>query len=148
MCSGARQIGTGTETDRHVRVDVDAERFGESGDVTDDLHGETFTATVTHPGTRRVYASMIETVTSVGAALSARSWGASAVGLDNATSFLRGTREGRLRATARPISLGRRTQLWEAIVADSEGRAVATGRVRLLCLEAGATVAGQTVRVV
>ncbi|HNK39509.1 MAG TPA: hypothetical protein PLN09_16370, partial [Microthrixaceae bacterium] len=54
MCAGARQIGTGTETDRHVRVDVDAERFGESGDVADDLHGETFAATVTHPGIRRV----------------------------------------------------------------------------------------------
>lgn len=95
-----------------------------------------------------VYASMIETVTSVGAALDARSRGASAVGLDNATSFLHGTREGRLRATARPLSRGRRTQLWEATVTDSEARVVATGRVRLLCLEAGAAVAGQTVRVV
>ena len=95
-----------------------------------------------------VYVSMVETVTSVGAALDARTHGASAVGLDNSTSFLHAVREGRLRATARPLSRGRRTQLWEAVITDGGERTVAVGRVRLLCLEPGAAAAGETVRVV
>ena len=95
-----------------------------------------------------VYASMVETVTSGGAALDARTHGASAVGLDNSTSFLHAVREGRLRATARPLSRGRRTQLWEAVITDGGERTVAVGRVRLLCLEPGVAAAGETVRVV
>ena len=50
-----------------------------------------------------------------------------------------------LRASARPITRGRRTQLWEAVVTDADGRTVATGRVRLLALEPEATVAGESV---
>ncbi len=60
-----------------------------------------------------------------------------AVGLENHTSFLRAVREGKLTATARPVVRGRRTQVWEAEVRDDEDRLVATGRVRLLCLEQG-----------
>src|ERR1700694_4214624 len=65
-----------------------------------------------------VYAGLIETVTSVGAALSAMKWGRSVVGLENHTSFLHATREGLLLATARPITRGRRTQVWEATITD------------------------------
>jgi uncharacterized protein (TIGR00369 family) len=92
-----------------------------------------------------VYAGMIETVASVGAAVHALSLGRSVVGLENHTSFLHAVREGRLRATARPLTLGRRTHVWEATVADATSRVVATGRVRLLCLEEGAWLAGRTV---
>jgi 1,4-dihydroxy-2-naphthoyl-CoA hydrolase len=92
-----------------------------------------------------VYAGAIETVASVGAAIYALGQGRSVVGLENHTSFLHAVREGRLRATARPLALGRRTHVWEATVADSAGRVVATGRVRLLCLEPGAWLAGQAV---
>lgn len=42
---------------------------------------------------------------------------------------------------------GRRTQIWEATVTDAEGRAIAAGRVRFLALEAGASLAGETVKV-
>ena len=92
-----------------------------------------------------VYAGMIETVASVGAGIHALSQGRSVVGLENHTSFLHAVREGRLRATARPLTTGRRTHVWEASVADATSRLVATGRVRLLCLEPGAWLAGQTV---
>ena len=92
-----------------------------------------------------VHAGVIETVASVGAALDARSRGQSIVGLENQTSFIRAVREGTLRATARPITRGRRTQVWEATVTDPEGRTVATGRVRLLALESDVAVAGETV---
>ena len=94
-----------------------------------------------------VYASMIETVTSVGAALDAMKRGYAAVGLDNSTSFLHAARGGTLRATARPLSTGKRTQLWEATVTDGEGRTLASGRVRLLCLEPGAKAGGETVAI-
>src|SRR6476646_2991065 len=94
-----------------------------------------------------VLSGMIETVASVGAALAAMPRGQSVVGLENSTSFLTAVREGKLRATARPLNRGRRTQVWEATVADGEGRTVASGRVRLLALEAGASLAGETVKV-
>lgn len=94
-----------------------------------------------------VHAGVIETIASVGAALDAQSRGQSIVGLENHTSFIRAVREGTLRATAKPITRGRRTQVWEATVTDPDGRIVATGRVRLLALEADAAVAGETVAV-
>jgi uncharacterized protein (TIGR00369 family) len=83
-----------------------------------------------------VYCSAIETACSIGASLSAQSRDATmaAVGLENHTSFIRAVREGRLRATARPITRGRRTQVWEAEVRDEQDRVAATGRVRLLCV--------------
>jgi uncharacterized protein (TIGR00369 family) len=81
----------------------------------------------------------------VGAALHAITEGRSVVGLENSTSFIRAVREGRLRATATPLTRGRRSQVWEGTVTDAEGRLVAKGRVRLLCLEPDVAVAGQKV---
>lgn len=94
-----------------------------------------------------VHSGLIETIASVGAALAAMPRGHSVVGLENHTSFLRAVREGVLRATARPLTRGRRTQVWEATVTDGEGHAVATGRVRFLALEASAALAGEKVMV-
>jgi 1,4-dihydroxy-2-naphthoyl-CoA hydrolase len=93
-----------------------------------------------------VHAGVIETVASVGAGINAAARGQSVVGLENHTSFIRATREGILRATARPITRGRRTQVWEATVVDGTGHIVATGRVRLMCLDADVPLAGQTVQ--
>jgi len=94
-----------------------------------------------------VHSGLIEAITSVGAALAALSRSQSVVGLENHTSFLNAVREGKLLATARPLMRGRRTQVWEATVTDTEGRSVASGRVRFLALEAGASLAGETVKV-
>jgi uncharacterized protein (TIGR00369 family) len=94
-----------------------------------------------------VYAGIIETLCSVGAALVAMPRGQSVVGLENHTSFLRAVREGRLRCTARPLTRGRKSQVWEAAVHDEQGRLVATGRVRLLCLDEQAQLAGEKVEV-
>lgn len=92
-----------------------------------------------------VYAGMIESLCSTGAAL--RVWGENktAVGLENNTSFLKAVRSGRLRGTARPLVLGKRSHVWEASIHDDQGRLVATGRVRLMVLEPGAAVAGKEV---
>ena len=94
-----------------------------------------------------VHSGLIETVTSVGAALAALPRNQSVVGLENHSSFLNAVREGKLRATARPLMRGRRTQVWEATVTDAEGRTVASGRVRFLALEAGSSLAGEKVMV-
>lgn len=90
-----------------------------------------------------VYCGMVETVCSVGAHVHASKLGLMVVGVDNQTSFLRATRSGTLRASARPLAVGRRTQLWEASVHDEKNRLVATGRVRLICLPPEQNLAGQ-----
>lgn len=94
-----------------------------------------------------VHAGVIETLASTGAAISAGERGQSVVGLENNTSFIRAVRGGKLRATAKPITRGRRTQVWEGTIVDEADRVVATGRVRLLCLDAGAELGGETVKV-
>ena len=94
-----------------------------------------------------VHAGIIETVCSVGASIDARTSGRTVVGLENSTTFLRAVRAGSLRVTAHPLTRGRRTQVWEATVADENARPLATGRVRLLCLEPDAEIAGRRVAV-
>jgi len=94
-----------------------------------------------------VHAGIIESVASIGAALDALPEGRSVVGLENHTSFLRAVREGTLRAVAKPLTRGRRTQVWEGSVYDAEGRLAATGRVRLLVLEPDSRIAGERVDV-
>ncbi len=92
-----------------------------------------------------VYAGMIETLCSTGAALNIFAENKNAVGLENSTSFLRAVRSGRLRCAARPLVLGKRSHVWEAEVRDDQDRLIATGRVRLLVLEPGAEVSGEVV---
>ena len=93
-----------------------------------------------------VYAGMIETLCSTGAALTV--WGEkkTTVGLENNTSFLKAVRGGRLRCTARPRFLGKRSHVWDADIHDDQGHLVASGRVRLMVLEPGVEVAGREVR--
>lgn len=93
-----------------------------------------------------VHCGAIEAVCSTGAALDAMARGQSVVGVENHTSFVRAVREGRITVRATPVTRGRRSQLWEATARDGEGRIVATGRVRLLCLEAGSELAGEKVK--
>jgi uncharacterized protein (TIGR00369 family) len=81
-----------------------------------------------------VHAGVIETLASVGAALVALPRGQRVVGLENNTSFIRAVRAGKLRGTARPVTRGRTSQVWEAWIRDEAGKLVAQGRVRLLCV--------------
>jgi 1,4-dihydroxy-2-naphthoyl-CoA hydrolase len=92
-----------------------------------------------------VHCSAVESVCSAGAAVDGMARGLSVVGLENHTTFVRAVRAGRLRIRATPITRGRRTQVWEATVRDEQDRVVATGRVRLLCLEPDADLAGEKV---
>jgi uncharacterized protein (TIGR00369 family) len=92
-----------------------------------------------------VLAGMVETLCSVGAAISVIEEDKSTVGLENSTSFLRAVRSGTLKGTARPVRMGRRTQVWAAEIRDDRERLIASGRLRLLVLEAGAEAAGREV---
>jgi uncharacterized protein (TIGR00369 family) len=94
-----------------------------------------------------VHSGMIETLASAGAAMVAAARGQTVVGLENSTSFVRAVRGGKLRVRAVPITRGRRTQVWEGTVTNEEGRIVATGRVRLICLDAGAALDGEQVEI-
>ncbi len=82
-----------------------------------------------------VHCGVIETLASIGAAVVALPRGQRVVGLENGTSFVRAVRSGKLTGTARPVTRGRTTQVWEAWIRDREGNLVAQGRVRLLCLD-------------
>ena len=94
-----------------------------------------------------VHCGIVETVCSTGAAMDALPRGQSVVGMENHTSFVRAVRQGRIRVTATPLQRGRRAQLWEAISRDEQGRIVSTGRVRLICLDAGSELAGERLAV-
>jgi len=92
-----------------------------------------------------VHAGAIETLASVGATLVAAPRGQAVVGLENHTTFVRAARSGRMRIVATPVTRGRTTQVWEATVRDAQERILATGRVRLLCVEATSQLAGGSV---
>jgi len=98
---------------------------------------------VVHGG---VHSGVIESLASIGAYLFAQKYKQNVVGLENSTSFIRAVRAGtRLHAIATPVTRGRRTQVWEGRVLDDKDRVVATGRVRLLCLEPDQQLAGELV---
>ena len=93
-----------------------------------------------------VHCAAVESACSTGAGIAAMTRGQAVVGVENHTSFIHAARAGRVRVTAKPLTRGRRTQLWEATSRDEGGRLVASGRVRLLCLEPGSDLAGEKVR--
>lgn len=126
----------GLKITRATRQEVTAEL------VVEDKHRQAYG--IVHGG---IHCAIIETLASVGAAVNAMPEGRSVVGLENHTSFLRAVREGKLTAVAKPLTRGRRSQVWEGNVHDERGRLVATGRVRLLVLEPEAELAGSTVEV-
>jgi 1,4-dihydroxy-2-naphthoyl-CoA hydrolase len=88
-----------------------------------------------------VYASVVETCCSVGALLAAPD-GTVVVGLENHTSFVRPVRDGRLTAHAVPLHAGRRAQLWECTITDGAGRLIASGRLRLMAVDAKSDASG------
>jgi len=93
-----------------------------------------------------VYCTIIETLASVGAATWAMGQGmAGAVGVHNATDFIRSVRDGRIAAEALPVHRGRTQQLWEAVITAADGdRLLARGQVRLQNLQNAEAIGGIT----
>jgi uncharacterized protein (TIGR00369 family) len=85
-----------------------------------------------------VHSGVVETLCSIGAGIAARARGhkGGVVGLENHTTFLKAVRQGvRLRGRALPITRGRLTHVWAAEITDPDGRLIARGSVRLLCVD-------------
>lgn len=83
---------------------------------------------VVHGG---VYTTAIESAASVGASAAVRDQGQFAVGVHNATDFLRSATEGRADVVAEPLQQGRVQQLWLVRITRTDGKELARGQVRL-----------------
>lgn len=91
-----------------------------------------------------VYASIVETLGSIGGAVNAADHGSVVVGVNNSTDFLRAHREGRIDAVATPTHLGRSQQLWQVeITRADDGKVLARGQLRLQALPQDRELAGK-----
>ena len=79
-----------------------------------------------------LYTTAIESVATLGAFEAIKDRGQQAVGVANATDFLRPHRAGRLDVVATAVHQGRTQQLWQVTVSRADdGKLVARGQVRL-----------------
>jgi uncharacterized protein (TIGR00369 family) len=78
-----------------------------------------------------VYASIAETLASIGTFAGVYDEGLHAMGLANSTSFLRPILAGTIHAVARPFHRGRTTWLWDVEISDDDGRLCATTRMTI-----------------
>src|SRR5947209_13010151 len=86
-----------------------------------------------------LYTAAIETFATTGAYEAVKDRGQQAVGVANATDFVRPHRIGRLAVVAAAIHQGRTQQLWQVEIRRSaDGRLVARGQVRLQNIDATA----------
>ena len=86
-----------------------------------------------------VWASVVESIGSHGAAMAAReiTGELAVVGVANATDFLRPHRTGRIRTIGTPIQTGRTQQIWLIeIEREDDGKMVARGQLRVQNLPA------------
>ena len=72
---------------------------------------------------------LAETLGSMGAALCTDPKTSFCVGLEINANHLRGVREGIVTGTARPIHIGRTTQVWDIRIEDEEGKLVCVSRL-------------------
>jgi 1,4-dihydroxy-2-naphthoyl-CoA hydrolase len=78
-----------------------------------------------------VYAALAESLASMATAAAVWDDGNIAVGLSNATSFVRPATSGTVHATAVRRHRGRTTWIWDVDMTDDEGRLCATTRVTM-----------------
>ena len=122
--------------------------------VGDDEVVATLTATAAHTQPYGlvhggVYATLGESVCSIGAALVVMAEGKNAVGVENTTCFLRAVRPGTtITITARPkaVSGDGRRHTWAAVMIDAAGERCAVSEVTVAALPARMALAGQAVR--
>ena len=78
-----------------------------------------------------LYASIAESLASLATGLAVAPDGKQAMGLSNATSFMRPITEGTVHATARRIHRGRTTWVWDVEITDDAGRRCAMTRMTI-----------------
>jgi 1,4-dihydroxy-2-naphthoyl-CoA hydrolase len=85
-----------------------------------------------------VFASIAESMTSIGTWQAVQAEGRTAQGLSNQTSFLRPILDGTIHAIARRRHRGRTTWVWEVEITDDAGRLCALVRMTIAVREVGA----------
>jgi uncharacterized protein (TIGR00369 family) len=78
-----------------------------------------------------VFASIAETLAATATAIAVAGDGKRAMGLANATSFMRPITEGTIHATARRLHRGRTTWIWDVEIRDDAGRTCAVTRMTI-----------------
>lgn len=78
--------------------------------------------------------ALAETVGSMAAAFCVDLTVQYCVGLDINANHIRPVRDGVVTATARPLHLGRTTQVWETVIRDESDRLVSIGRLTMAVL--------------
>lgn len=78
-----------------------------------------------------LYAAIAESLASMATAIAVAKDGKQAMGLSNATSFLRPITEGTVHATARRLHRGRTTWVWDVEITDDAGRRCALTRMTI-----------------
>jgi uncharacterized protein (TIGR00369 family) len=78
-----------------------------------------------------LFASIAESLASMATALAVAEDGKQAMGLSNATSFMRPITEGTVHATARRLHRGRTTWIWDVEITDDAGRRCALTRMTI-----------------
>ena len=78
-----------------------------------------------------VYATIVESIGSIGASVAVRDRGQFSVGVHNSTDFIRSMTEGRVDIVGTPVQQGRVQQLWDVTITRADGKLVAQGRLRL-----------------
>jgi uncharacterized protein (TIGR00369 family) len=81
--------------------------------------------------------ALAETVASIGAWMNVDQEKEMAVGLEINANHLRGKRDGVVTATATPIHVGRRTQVWGVEIVDERGAKVCVSRCTLAVVPLG-----------
>lgn len=89
---------------------------------------------VVHGG---VYCTLVEAAGSTASVARVAADGRLAMGVHNATSFLRATTRGRLTAVATPLHVGRTQHLWEVRITRQDGKLAAKGELRTAIVDGG-----------
>lgn len=83
--------------------------------------------------------SLAESLGSIGAYLTVDPAKNMVVGLDINANHIKAVREGLVTGTARPLHLGRRTQVWEIIITNDKQQLVCVSRLTIAVLQQSVT---------
>ena len=80
--------------------------------------------------------ALAETVASTGGWMNVDQDKERVVGIEINANHLRAKKDGMLTATATPVHVGKRTQVWEVLIVDEQGKAVCVSRCTLAVVPA------------
>ena len=83
-------------------------------------------------------AMLAETLASVAANMCVEKEGQQAVGLELNCNHVRGVTQGVVTGTARPVHVGRKTQVWDIRIEDERGKLCCVSRLTLAVIETAA----------